>query len=275
MAIHRIKGARYLVAKFVSDPARMEPRNIGVIVWAAGGLACRFGSPSEMRFVDDAAIYQRWVNYWTACCQKKEMPGADGTTVPRRSAEILATIRATQDGNYLLHEGGYFLESIPAGERQDAADYLYSRLVVDPRRAHDISEERDTLKDRCDAVLQSSGITEREDFTPNCPIQLTVEGINQEFRFDYALNNGKPLALLQRVNLRTQPSTTTAAFLFECARETARTKRALRFALIDGAEAQTEPLQEGRQKMLRKFCDVIDLSNQGVSIDRLGLLSEQ
>lgn len=51
--------------------------------------------------------------------------------VPRRKPEFLSALRETQQGSYLLHEGGYFLESLAAGERKDAADYLFSQLVLD------------------------------------------------------------------------------------------------------------------------------------------------
>lgn len=35
---------RYLIAKYIPDLRRMEPRNIGVIVWSPQGVAARFAA---------------------------------------------------------------------------------------------------------------------------------------------------------------------------------------------------------------------------------------
>ena len=38
---------RYLLAKYIPDPLRMEPRNIGVVLWAEGNVAARFVGESD------------------------------------------------------------------------------------------------------------------------------------------------------------------------------------------------------------------------------------
>ena len=60
-------SARFLLAKHVPDLRRMEPRNIGVIVWAHGHVRARFaGDPGSSKPKDAGpnSSYQEWVTYW-------------------------------------------------------------------------------------------------------------------------------------------------------------------------------------------------------------------
>ena len=38
---------RYLLAKYIPDHLRMEPRNIGVVLWAEGNVTARFFGESD------------------------------------------------------------------------------------------------------------------------------------------------------------------------------------------------------------------------------------
>src|SRR5512140_1749356 len=91
---------RYLVAKYVPDPFRMEPRNIGVVVWADGQIAARFlgengSEASRIRLpnrlhVSDRRQYEKWIRYWR---HQLSMPaltrGSDGMTAGRETPEFL------------------------------------------------------------------------------------------------------------------------------------------------------------------------------------------
>jgi hypothetical protein len=99
-------GPRFLIAKYIPDVFRNEPRNIGVVLWTPDGVAARFlgEKPDAPGVVDESAIppfiasavaYKQWVRYW-----RRELAKADGTP------ESLETIRQTGASNYLLADGG-------------------------------------------------------------------------------------------------------------------------------------------------------------------------
>jgi hypothetical protein len=70
-----IERPRYLVAKYISDLQRMEPRNIGIVVCASGVTCARFlgekpGRPGHVDgrkvppFVTSVAAYKQWIEFW-------------------------------------------------------------------------------------------------------------------------------------------------------------------------------------------------------------------
>jgi hypothetical protein len=71
-------SARYWVAKYVEDPFRNEPRNVGVIVSMPQGFAARFAGENEEGTVDRrklqrfkyADIYAQWLEYWRSEIQE-------------------------------------------------------------------------------------------------------------------------------------------------------------------------------------------------------------
>lgn len=69
-----MSAVRYLVAKYVPDLRRMEPKNIGVVVWSDGVVAARFAAecPEKSGTVDDRCVpgfvrslsaYKQWVRF--------------------------------------------------------------------------------------------------------------------------------------------------------------------------------------------------------------------
>jgi hypothetical protein len=70
--------ARYWVAKYVDDPLRNEPRNVGVIVSTADGAAARFAGENEEGVIDrrrlqkfkHADVYVQWLDYWRGQIQE-------------------------------------------------------------------------------------------------------------------------------------------------------------------------------------------------------------
>src|SRR5947208_424234 len=67
-------GVQLAVVRYVPDPIRDEPRNVGVIAWRRGEVAARFvgeDAAGDMdrrhisrRIVPDAQTYVEWVGYW-------------------------------------------------------------------------------------------------------------------------------------------------------------------------------------------------------------------
>src|SRR4051794_16117996 len=138
----------YLLAKYAPDVHRMEPRNIGVILWASSGVAYKFLPTDEANFVGDTAMYERWVSFWSEQCGKTSLATKRGIVVKRRSIEFLNALIDTQAGNYFLYRGGFIADHVPAGDRDNAADYLYRTLVAIPGSESDYVPQHDSLEER-------------------------------------------------------------------------------------------------------------------------------
>ena len=79
---------KYLVAKYVSDPRRMEPRNIGVVLWASGRVAARFLESDEAEFVGDKKTYARWIDYWRGLLAGRKYRRCPRPTRPPALADL-------------------------------------------------------------------------------------------------------------------------------------------------------------------------------------------
>lgn len=219
------KQAEWLVARYIPDLQRREPKNVGVVLKIGDLLLSRFlGEGSKGRidsrrvhaFVNSVENYKAWVNYWQGV--------ADGG-----SNDLLALANRRGDDSYFLEYGG---ERIFGGERadpNDMLDYLYSVLVEE-------MPEPDTLNVRqlSERVLTSVGIRDRVTEKYRLPISVTDSAL-----FDYKYENGA-LHLMKRVTLtyedeRSWTSVHAAAWDFE--------KAASR---LDGSEGQLIALVKAR-----------------------------
>src|SRR4029077_9353434 len=117
---------RFLIAKYVPDLRRMEPKNIGVIVWSNGTVRAKFVgevrngephvAPPAYLHVESRNAYRQWIEYWRAVIEKDSLQKDDGTIVDRNNPEFIAAIQAKSKQQYLLASGGEFLTKIGAGE---------------------------------------------------------------------------------------------------------------------------------------------------------------
>src|ERR1700681_2216184 len=121
---------RYLVAKHISDLQRMEPRNIGVIVWTPKAVAGRFlaerpGAPGDVDgrsippFVASAGAYKQWVAFWRDELAAK--PAASGRTLHRWAEDLKQASR----GSFWLADGGVILGNAEAHDVFELADDLF------------------------------------------------------------------------------------------------------------------------------------------------------
>ena len=117
---------RYIVAKYAPDVMRMEPRNIGVVVWSRGRVACRFLDAADAEFVTDSVVYERWVKYWSAMISAGKVS--------------LDELMRTQKGNYLLCDAGRIETDI--ADVGDATDFLFGELVVTHKRREKSNQSR-------------------------------------------------------------------------------------------------------------------------------------
>ena len=121
---------RYLLAKYVPDLSRMEPRNIGVMLWANGEIAARFLPKQEANFIGDLETYDWWVKSWTDAIAEDTIAPPRGKAIPKRDPQCIKALLTRQQDNYLLVDAGELLESIGKRELNAAVEFLYADLVA-------------------------------------------------------------------------------------------------------------------------------------------------
>ena len=113
--------ASYWIAKYVDDPFRNEPRNVGVIVEVNGALAARFFGEREDGVFDARKIrtkflypnvYSQWRDFWREKVRERDIPSIlKGTTQ-----------------NFYVEAGGEVTD-IGSDNSGDVCHFLYTLLV--------------------------------------------------------------------------------------------------------------------------------------------------
>lgn len=122
------RSTLFLIAKYVPDLARNEPRNIGVVVWSPAGVATRFFRRAP-KFVRDKECYRRWIDYWESLCAEPSIQVGLKPVVDRTDPEWPMVLMSTSEGNYGLEEGGEFLDDLAPEELEAAAEQQFRELV--------------------------------------------------------------------------------------------------------------------------------------------------
>lgn len=122
--------AKYILAKYVGDPMRMEPINIGIFAWAGGKTFAMF-MPVEQAasYVNEISTYKRWVSYWQETLAEKSIRIGRRAPISKDDPKFLDEFMLTQSGNYLLQDAGEIVHSVRGTQVQKACEFLYSRLV--------------------------------------------------------------------------------------------------------------------------------------------------
>lgn len=132
--------ATYWVAKYIEDPFRNEPRNVGIIVSAEDGLSARFAGERDDGTVDGrwlrgfkyADVYKQWIDYWRE----------------QVASENIDEILSATTSNYFVVPGG---EVSDTGSDSAAAvcKFLFGLIVSDSpvMQAFDLATEADTERD--------------------------------------------------------------------------------------------------------------------------------
>lgn len=203
-----MKTPKYVLAKYVPDLDRMEPRNIGVIVWSPEGIEARFvaersDQPATLdgrsipSFVTSSVAYRQWIEFWRGELQKPEIQTPDGRSVPQGSPDFLAALQTWSRGNFLLAEAGALLDPVDADDLPNVVDHLYHALVETGRS----DEPRDpSLDELCDRLLEETRLANNPHFVNRHQITCQVApGTAETFEFSHAYKNGSLQRLYQRV----------------------------------------------------------------------------
>jgi hypothetical protein len=149
---HDNSNTRFLVAKYIRDMHRLEPRNIGVVVWTDGKLAARFLGESQSGQGDviaprklgvrDQETYRQWLHYWRDAMASPTLSlNGNGQRVSRDSPEFLDALMRRSKQQFVLVDGGFVSGDVNPGEIDDVVHDLFEALVDDRDEARETMEE--------------------------------------------------------------------------------------------------------------------------------------
>lgn len=261
---------RYLIAKYADDLARMEPKNIGVILWAAKRLRAQFLPTDAIPFIKDKKMYARWTKFWSEAIEQKCIRMKNGATVLADQPEFLDAILDTQRGNFLLFDSGFVAEKINVRDIDSAAAFLFNKLIVNPRSLdHRIAEEVSAvphltsaqMERICTKIFSEAGILERQDFKKTKPVPCKVGRAVRDFTPHYSLlPKVTPVAVWQRVDVTQAAEVDSASFMFEHMLKSKIVKSKKRCgAMIHGATIDRQV--SGALATLNEYSVVIDIDD--------------
>jgi len=234
----------------------MEPRNIGVFLWSAGKMRSRFLESDAADFVNDRKTFDRWKAYWTTLAESDAIRPKRGKPVPVKDESSVDALIGTQDGNYLLVDAGEMLEAVGRRNLSDATNFLFRELVAPPKPEH--RDAGDSLKAKCDALLEMSGLNRREDFRARYPVPLALYGQKHPVHFSFGFGSGVPESLFQRVVLSNELSVNNAAMTLHNVSDQAIVDSG-RCAAIYQSSTISSASSEKALKWLERICPVIDV----------------
>jgi hypothetical protein len=220
---------RYLLAKYIPDLSRFEPKNIGIIVWSPYGIKSRFlaekpSSPGEVdgrsipSFITSPSAYRQWINFWNKEVHKPVLePVNGGELVSVENPQVIEILKQTGRDNFILEDGGFLLDAIGAEDIQPFLDYLFSTLVNQP----ELEEPRDpTLNEISEKIIADSQIRSTPNFYNDYSISVQIGKVEDTVRFSHAYRNGK-LSVVQKISISKQidKNIHSAAWQFEKVRQ--------------------------------------------------------
>lgn len=263
---------RFLVAKYVPDIRRLEPRNIGVIVWGDGHVACRFlgESTGKLRVPslvekDSRHAYSEWLQYWRYQLTRPSIRTDAGVEVQRDSTDFLTALKEKSKDFFRLVDGGSLMDRVPVSALDEIAVELFQKLVVVPKGANTVKSEAAELSSAFKRIIAETGISNREDYRVELPVPRRIHGVYRPFTVDAAIGPvGDPHAIFKKVLLSKSQSVDSSAFMFESlVNDTLRPiKRENCAAIVAASQTLNE---EGRSglAMLQQIVTVIDVNERG------------
>lgn len=213
-----------LVAKFVPDVARNEPRNVGVFLATDGRTVARFLGESldtpgkivsrvpmfESR--QDRDAYREWISYWRISMDRM------GNSMP--ATERVQRLQESSKSQFAVVRCGFLRKVVLDAELDSEVDLLFERLVEDPDRSEgrfDATSIGRQLQTETNKLFKRTGFSSRPDFHTKYPVVCPIAGTNETlgFYFDYGLHRVKPVSLLQKVLIEKPQSLNSALFMFQ------------------------------------------------------------
>lgn len=276
-------STKFLLAKYVPDLRRMEPRNIGVVVWSEEAVVCRFAGESEDGVRPPANLhvslnaYRQWVDYWRLWVSRDKIKGDDGVEVKRSDVRFLDVLKQKSREQFLLIDGGFLMKDVGPKELPVLLDELFEELVgtgKPPPKLDAHAESAQRLRQAAKKVLKESALDQRSDFQSNynwlCPVGMT----KQHFQFDFALHGRRPKMLMSRLLLWEQSDVESLAFKFEKMRDAYDLPREQCTALVYATnDILKEKDVKAAKKMMELFGTVVNLADENRAADSLRSLA--
>ncbi len=274
----------YLIAKYIPDMRRMEPRNIGIILWSEGAIAARFmGESFGGQLVDHVPsfigakskkVYVQWINHWRRHLRKTSIVLRSGQKVERASDNFLAAFRTKSRDNYVLVNGGVLLDQVRPEDMQDTIDYLFDKLVRE--EGHDEKDQAfRVLRKGWRRVVTGTGLRRRSDFKEKYPLFCRIEGVSRELKFDNAIGNGHPDALFQRTLLNRDESVYSTFLMLRAVTEQGILTKEKCAAVVHASASELQlPTVQSAVEMLRHHATIVNVGNEEdaiTTIDSMGL----
>lgn len=285
---HEVSNTRFLVAKYIRDMHRLEPRNIGVVVWIDGILSARFlgedtSSPGTVRAprslkVHDQEAYSEWIRHWR---EQMSLPAlsinANGEQVSRESPKFVDALKNKSKLHFILVDAGFLRGKTDPKDIGDVVSDLFESLVADKKaEASDATEEESHILTATIAhAIKDSGIAKIKGYSTKLPLTFPVDSHSLAFTFDSGIYTDRPIALFQHANLTRPSSVNSAAFMFDCIRKSdyekyrLPKKRCIAFVRATRQLVDSSPNAAAELAKLRIYGEVADLAQYDEGVDVL------
>jgi len=258
---------RYVLAKYVPHLGRMEPLNIGVLVWWKGEFCAKFLAKDDVP-VSDLDTYERWVDFWNLQMSEKAIRPRRGKPVAKKDPKCIDALLSTQKGNYMLVDSGELMQPLAENKLQDATEFLFAELVMDPsRKGKRAGKSHSGLASHCSDFLDRAGI----DYKKHHPIKIDWDGVPHHLQPDYYIGNGTPDAIFQRADMSKEREINYSAFMVDSIlKHDVIEKERCRF-LIRSQDLNSRAAEAG-MKLVESICAVIDVDGN-MAVDEVRSLT--
>lgn len=266
-----MSSPRFLLAKYVPNLSRMEPKNIGLIFWNNGVMRSRFVESNDADFIDEPLVFDGWVEFWnqTIATDFIHMPGRE--PIAKSDATCIDALASHRDGKFFLVDAGIVPQDVPAKDNDKAVDFLFGELVA-TSPTHEHKKASPSLSAQCDSLLSNVKLLPNDELIPRKAIDCTFKGITRSLHCDYFIGNGHPRAILQRANLTNEQQVNSAAWLVSSLTEQASISTDVCRILFRGSDVANESAEQGLRQ-LESLCPAIDIEEKSAkrSIEKLAL----
>jgi hypothetical protein len=267
---------RFLVAKYIADVQRMEPKNVGVIAWYNGIVDGRFAGESENELKPPKIVapeqrkgFVKAVQSWRLQFGKPQLPiGGGKDDVLRNSPEFLDALKLYSTRHFMIGEGGH-VAAPPSRTLKSVIDELFTQLI-DDSAGHD-GRHKSALIQACDAILQP--LANNVNFHPNAEVPCNTIGLDFPFTYAFGDDPKQPDVLMQAVSVVDADQVGATAMKFRCFVEDDKVISPSQCACLVGELPNTDKMRQ-RIAMLSRYSTVVSIAHADIArsmLSKMGL----